>query len=257
MSDAGSSITAEQEESFLRTRAWRTLPTRLFITFAAIDTVFVAIYFLFIAAHRNTAPIFVLFNLDKEGNLPSWYAGTQLFVVAIGYLVLGSRLIPSRARAAALRPLWLLMGLGFTLLSADEVGAVHERMSYTLYRMKIFNFKFLDQWMVLYVGIAVVIAIAFSPWIYRFLRDWRVEVLIFIVGFGVLASGAFAAEVVQISRRWVGMRHLLEIGIEEWLEMFGVTILMLVPYRILSWVMTTPPEHSADLSPVADAGAEA
>lgn len=219
--------------------AWRALPKQLFITLAVFDTLFASAYLVLIALGRHKSELMNAFNLDKEANLPSWYAGTQLFIVAIGYLVLGSRLIPDRRKTAALRPLWLLLGVGFTLLSADEVGALHERMGRTLWRMHIFNFRYLDQWMVLYLLIAVCIALVFGKQLLRFWREWRFEVLLILLGFAVLASGAFVAEIAQISRRWVGAKHLLEIGLEEWLEMLGVTILILPAYRILSYVMTS------------------
>jgi hypothetical protein len=67
-----------------------------------------------------------------------------------------------------------------------------------------------------------------------------------VLGFAVLASGAFAAEMAQIIRRWQGLGHLLEISVEEWLEMFGAKILVLPAYRILSYVMTSDPEPRED-----------
>jgi len=231
--------------------AWRSLPKRLFFALATFDTLFVGVFFAFILLGRNSSQLFTLFNLDKEANLPSWYAGMQLFLIAIGYLVLGSRLVPDRRKAAALRPLWLMLGVGFTLLSADEVGAVHERMGHTLWHLKFFNFRYLDQWMVLYSLIAIVLILVFSKQLLMAWREWRLEVLLFVLGFGVLASGAFVAEIAQISRRWVGTRHLLEIGVEEWLELFGATILALPAYRILSYVMTAAPDPEDGEAPAA------
>ena len=221
--------------------AWRALPKKLFVTLLALDTIFVAVYIALIALGRHKHELFVLFNLDKEANLPSWYAGTQLFIVAIGYLVLGSRLIPDRRKTSVLRPLWLLLGVGFTLLSADEIGAVHERMGHTLKHLKVFNFHYLDQWMVLYLAIALVLAIVFGRQLLTVWREWRSEVLLFFLGFAVLAGGAIAAEMIHISRDMEGMRLLIEVGAEEWLEMFGVTILILPAYRILAYAMGSKP----------------
>ena len=237
--DSQTAVASDDAE--LQRAAWRALPRRLFIALTALDTLFVAAYLALIALGRHKNELFVLFNLDKEANLPSWYAGTQLFIVAIGYLVLGSRLIPVRRKTAILRPLWLLMGVGFTFLSADEVGAVHERMSRPLMRMKVFNFHYLDQWMVLYLLVAAVIIIVFGRLFLWFWREWRTEVMLFALGFGVLAGGAIAAEMVHISRNMEGMRLLLEVGVEEWLEMFGVTILILPAYRILAYAMGSEP----------------
>ena len=246
-----SQVAAAPENADLQKRAWRKLPKRLFITLVALDTFFVGVYLYFVAFGRHKSLLFQVFNLDREANVPSWYAGTQLFLIAIGYLVLGSRLIPDRRKVAVLRPLWILMGVGFTLLSADEVGALHERMGHALKHMKVFSFRYLDQWMVLYLLIAVCIALIFSKQLLRVWKEWRFEVLLFLLGFAVLASGAFVAEIAQISRRWVGTRHLLQIGVEEWLELVGATILTLPAYRILSYAMTSDPDSDQIVTPAA------
>ncbi len=222
--------------------AWLALPKRLFLALIAFDTLFVVAYFAFIALGWNSSKLFELFNLDIEANLPSWYAGIQLFVIATGYLVLGSRLVPDRRKTAVLRPLWLLMGVGYTLLSADEVAGFHERMGSALYRMKVFNIRFTDQWMVLYLLIAACLALVFGKQLLRAWREWRFEVLLLALGFMVLASGGFLLEVAQIYRKWQGFGHLFEIGIEEWLEMLGATIMVLPAYRILSYAMTADAE---------------
>ena len=226
--------------------AWRAFPLRLFLSLATLDTLLVLAYFALIALGRGETAFFAIFNLDKEGNLPSWYAGMQLFIIAVGYFVLGSRLVPDRRRTALLRPLWLVLGLGFTVLSADEISGFHERMGRTLWRMKVFNIRFTDQWMVVYILIAAVLALLLGKQLLRVWREWRFEAMLFLLGFGVLASGAFLAEVAQIYRKWQGFSHLLEIGLEEWLEMFGATILILPAYRILSTVMSSDPDPEAD-----------
>lgn len=228
-------------------RAWRTLPARMFVVLAALDTLLVLAYFALIALGRESTEFFGVFNLDKEANLPSWYAGTQLFIIAIGYLVLGSGLVPERRKAAVLKPLWLVMGVGFTLLSADEVSGLHERMGQTLFRLKVFNVRFVDQWMVLYIVVGACLVLVFGRHLLRAWREWRLEAILFVLGFMVLASGAFAAEMAQIIRRWYGVRHLYQIGVEEWLELFGATILVLPAYRILSYVMM--PEAGDESAP--------
>ena len=229
--------------------AWLALPKWLFLVFGAIDTFFVLFYFAGIAMGWETSKLFDLFNVDMEANLPSWYAGTQLFIVAIGYLVLGSRLVPDRRKTAALRPLWLMLGIGFTVLSADEVGKLHERVGNWMLQHRVFSFHYLDQWMVLYLIIAGVLLVIFGRQLFRACREWPLEAFLFLLGFLVLVSGGFAAEMVQILRRYQGMRHLFLLGMEEWTEMLGVTILILPAYRILSYAMTAAPESEAKAPP--------
>jgi hypothetical protein len=222
--------------------AWLALPKWLFLVFAAIDIFFVLFYFAGIAMGWDSSKLFELFNVDMEANLPSWYAGTQLFIVAIGYLVLGSRLVPDRRKTAALRPLWLMLGIGFTVLSADEVGKLHERIGNWMLRHRVFSFHYLDQWMVLYLIIAGVLLVIFGKQLIRACREWPLEAFLFLLGFMVLACGGFAAEMIQVLRRYQGARHLFLLGMEEWTEMLGVTILVLPAYRILSYAMTAEPD---------------
>jgi len=247
----GPENTVETGEMNPQHAAWRALPKRLFIALAAFDTLLVLAYFAMIALDRNHNSLFAVLNLDKEANLPSWFAGAQLLIIAVGYLVLGSRLIPDRRKVTVLRPLWLALGIGFVLLSADEVSAIHERMGRALRRfhflkVHIFNIKGLDQWMVLYLLIALCLVLIFSKQLIRAWREWRVEALLFVLGFGVLVGGAFIAEMAQIMFRWEGGRLLLEAGFEEWLEMFGASILVLPAYRILSYAMTSDPDLESE-----------
>jgi hypothetical protein len=248
--EQGSDSTAASDSADPQRAAWLALPKRLFLVLGAIDTFFILFYFAGIAMGWNSSKLFELFNVDIEANLPSWYAGTQLFIVAIGYLVLGSRLVPDRRKTAVLRPLWLVLGIGFTVLSADEVGMLHERVGNWMLRHKVFSFHYLDQWMVLYLIIAGLLLLIFGKQLIRACREWPLEALLFLLGFMVLASGGFAAEMMQILRRYQGWRHLFLLGMEEWTEMLGVTILILPAYRILSYAMTAAPE-SGDEGPQA------
>ena len=247
--DEGARSTAVSDSVDRQRAAWLALPKRLFFVLGAIDTLFILFYFAGIAMGWNASKLFELFNVDVEANLPSWYAGTQLFIVAIGYLVLGSRLVPDRRKTAVLRPLWLMLGIGFTVLSADEVGMLHERVGNWMLHHKVFSFHYLDQWMVLYLIIAGLLLLIFGKQLFRACREWPLEALLFLLGFMVLASGGFAAEMMQILRRYQGGRHLFLLGMEEWTEMLGVTILILPAYRILSYAMTAAPESEAAAPP--------
>jgi hypothetical protein len=95
---------------------------------------------------------------------------------------------------------------------------------------------------VLYSLIAICLVLLFSKQLVRAWREWRREALLFALGFMVLASGAFITEMVHIMFRMEGMRLLLEVGVEEWLEMLGAAILVLPAYRILAYAMSSDPD---------------
>jgi hypothetical protein len=225
--------------------AWRRLPRQLFATLLALDAVFVLLYLGAVAVHLAHSRYFILFNLDAEANPPSWYSGTQLFLVAIGFFVLASRLIPERHKVAILRPLWLVLGIGFTLLSMDEIGSIHERIGSLLWKLQIFNrIGFGDQWMWLYAIFGVVLVLIYRKQIVLVWREWRFEVLLFVVGFAVLVLGAFVIEAIHLrfASHFHGIWNYLEVAVEEGFEMLGATILILPAFRILSSAMTSAPD---------------
>jgi hypothetical protein len=61
----------------------------------------------------------VMFALDGEGNLPTWFSSTLFVVAGIGSLALA--LIDARSRS-----LWLLVGLLFVGFSLDDAIGIHE-----------------------------------------------------------------------------------------------------------------------------------
>jgi hypothetical protein len=71
----------------------------------------------------------LLFNLDAESNLPTWYASIQLFVVSIA---LG--IVAWRSRASSRRQTWLFWSLPamFLLFSIDEVAMIHDWLGYKI-----------------------------------------------------------------------------------------------------------------------------
>jgi len=232
-------------------QAWLKLPERIFWTFLAFDGVFVAVYlFSAFVLHAQHSKLFLFVNLDAEANPPAWYSGIQLFVIAIAFFVVWSRLVPERRKITPLRPLWLLLGIGFAYLSADEIGQIHEQLSYAGYLLHL-NARlgghalFGDRWEWLYLAIGVILLIAFWKQLALVSRDWRSESIWFVVGFVLLFFGAFVMEAIHIRfhrRFFFGWREYLEIAFEEGIEMVGATILLLPVFRVLSQAVTSPPE---------------
>lgn len=233
-----SMVAAEKTDS--QRAAWRALPGRLFALLLSFDAFFVAVFLALVVLNLRRTVLFTAFDLDLEANAPSGYSAFQLFLVAIGFLVLGSRLIPERRRAAILRPLWRVLGVGFALIALDEVGKIHERMP--IWRLRVFNIGRIDPWMTMYSVIAVVLAVLLFKQVMLAWREWRGEMMLFLLGIGVLGTGALVLEGVQIVMRWQGPARYFEVAAEEGLEMLGASILALAAYRILSAVMSSDPD---------------
>jgi hypothetical protein len=239
--------TSQQDEVARRRAAWRRVPNRLFAFLVSADFFFVAIFALAIALGFARTRAFALVSLDVETNPPSWYSATQLFGVAVAFLMLGTSLLPLRRRASDLRRLWLVLGIGFTYLSMDEGAALHERMGRILTRV---DFKISvhggGQWIFFYLLLALLLGFFLRKEIVLAWRDWRPELILFIVGFMILASGGVGSEMVEWFQRFGGVAKYVEIGVEEGLEMLGASVIALSAWRVLSWVLSAEPDAEAE-----------
>ena len=222
-------------------QSWRRLPDRLFKTFLTFDVLFVVLYALAVALRFTHSRYFAFVDLDAEANAPAWYSGTQLFMVAIGFYALWSRLIPQRRKVEILRPLWILLGVAFTFLSMDEVASIHERLGSLLWHAKLFNHMgFGDQWMWLYVVIAVVLILIYRKQLAIVWHEWPSETLLFVFGFAVIIFGGVIMEAVhlRLAHHIIGYWNNVEVAFEEGLEMLGATIVLVPVFRTLAYAVT-------------------
>ena len=237
------------EEVSARRDAWKRVPNRVFGFLLGADAFFVAIYALAVALHLTHTRAFALVNLDVETNPPSWYSATQYFLIAMAFILIGSKLLPYRKRASELRRLWTVLGVGMLYLSMDEGAAIHERMGRVLTRV---GFKVSlhggGQWVFFYVLLAVLLLIYVRKDIVPAWQRWRPELMIFVLGFAILAAGAVGSEMIQWFEKFSGVFHWIEIGCEEGLEMFGASFVAWSAYRILGYVMSAPPDSEIEVA---------
>ena len=105
------------------------IPRRILTFVLAVDVAWLLLYLLALATATHTPNLFFMMNLKAEGNPPTWWFGTQDMLVAITFLLLGSRLFASDSRVQPVRRLFLALGIGFACISADEVGQIHEKFA--------------------------------------------------------------------------------------------------------------------------------
>src|SRR5688572_27691230 len=100
-------------------------------TLIAIEVLIVSIY---VATTLSSSPsqLRVLFNLDDEANIPSWFSSVQLF--SIGAVLLLATASPLRNRDHV-RGLLAVLGAGFIFLSMDEAAVIHEKVTTVLARV--------------------------------------------------------------------------------------------------------------------------
>jgi len=149
-----------------------------------------------------------VFDLDEEASFGTWYSAVILLVAA--------RLLVAQARAMrsdgdTSRAWWLVLGIGFHVLSIDEVVGLHELLNTMMEEM---------DWTVVGFWIVGLVGLSYLPflWGYR----WRTAGLFLLAG-AVYAGGAVGGE------HWSGadvnsLRYNMWTALEEGMEMTGVIL---------------------------------
>ena len=98
---------------------------RAIVTFFALDAIVAALYLVARATGPWRRGVSQFFDLNREGNLPTWFSSMQWLCVAVALAGFAWRLV-RRAESGG-RPLLALTFL-FLCMSLDEVAQIHERL---------------------------------------------------------------------------------------------------------------------------------
>ena len=108
----------------------------------------------------------------------------QLFLLALGFLMLASGFLPMRRRVWDLRRLWLVLGFAFMYMSMDEGGQFHERLRPVLMRLHFnMNYRNEKRWVFFYLLVAVVLVFVLRRQLLQAWRTLRTESLLFVARF--------------------------------------------------------------------------
>jgi hypothetical protein len=158
-----------------------------------------------------------IFDLDEEESFGTWFSTTILLFASVLSLLVAASL---RSAADNMHRWWTTLGLGFGLLSIDEVVGLHE----------LFNTLYEDvPWTTAGFSLFVLAGFCFLPFLWHY--RWRTSSLFVVAGI-VYASGAIGIE------RYSGtdinsLGYNMLTALEEGLEMFGVIIVI---YALLDFI---------------------
>jgi hypothetical protein len=158
-----------------------------------------------------------IFDLDEEESFGTWFSTTILLFASVLSLLVAASL---RSAADSMHRWWAMLGLGFGLLSIDEVVGLHE----------LFNTLYQDvPWTTAGISVFVLAGFCFLPFLWHY--RWRTSGL-FVVAGVIYASGAIGVE------RYSGtdinsLGYNMLTGLEEGLEMLGVIIVI---YALLDFI---------------------
>lgn len=201
----------------------------IFLFFSA-DVALVTFYLVFTLVGNplgNDSP--VLFDLNGEGNIPAWYSAMKLFTVAICAYFYG-RLVLLEDKFAG----WLILlgAAGFAYLSMDEGSTLHEKIG-DRFNMLVSGtgeltakpiFETTGLWMV-FLGPPLFIALVGGVIYLR--KRLSIPNHVFVKALAGITIFVVAAAPGDIAYNYVsGNARILQIAIEEFSEMIGVSLIL-------------------------------
>lgn len=222
---------AENSFSLLSIKEARALIACFFVADACLASAYL---FLFLYGNPigNDQP--GMFDLGAEGNVPSWYSATKLFIVALCIYFYG-RFIVLRDKLPGL--LILAGALLFVFLSLDEGGQLHERFGDRLTQLTAGGreetaFEVTGLWMVFFgppLFLALVGGIVFLR------RRLSIPYGIFAKALTGAVVFVIAAAPGDILVNYLsGNALVVQTGIEEFGEMVGVTLILWATMTLLA-----------------------
>ena len=205
---------------------------RVAFTLVAVLAVLVVVHVLAMQANFNSALglkekfgfhywQLAFFDLDEEESFGTWFNSGLLLLAAV-LLVHRARVL--RAQGKAWHRWWRIMGIGFCVMSMDEIAGMHEWM----------NSMMKDTpWTVIGFPIFGLVALAYLPFLWHY--RWRTGLLFLLAG-AIYGGGAVGVE--HFTDSDVNSLHYnMWTALEEGMEMLGVIVLI---YTVLDHVRGTP-----------------
>lgn len=149
-----------------------------------------------------------VFDLDAEESFGTWFSSGMLLMASV-FLFHQSRVL--RVQKRQWHRWWLVLAIGFVVLSVDEVVALHELLN-----------TFMDEtsWTVIGFPILVAVGLSFLPFLWA--HRWRTGVLFVLAG-AIYGGGAVGVE--HYTGAEVNSLHYnMWTTLEEGMEMFGVVL---------------------------------
>jgi len=213
----------------------------LFLVSASFLALDLTIYFYDVIEYRK---IQKLFDITREGNIPTWFASTQALLIAFCAFILGFYHRTNKETKAFI--IWLLIGLFFFIIAVDDAARIHERIGslfgHSMRQIednsqlaeKALNFPSYF-WQLVFVPFLGLCSLMMFFFFIREMKGFDL-LLVFCLGIGcyVIAvcldyidglSHPYASLVGNSSLDEDDFKHLSR-AIEEFIEMFGTTLIL-------------------------------
>ncbi len=180
---------------------------------------------LFTTGHDSVYGMIHLFDLDSEGNIPSFFSALILLLV---WLTIGLISELKRASRAAFAVEWAVLSYAFLYLALDEITSIHEL--FTRPTQKLLGGLSEHMRYSAWVIPAMIVVAAGLFWMRRFLRHLpRPTVMWLVLAAGLYLGGAVGVEFLggdYAERHGTNWIYYLMVAAEEGLEMSGAIVFL-------------------------------
>lgn len=168
--------------------------------------------------------LFRLFNLSEEGNVPTWFAATTLFLSAV---LLGVTWRVVREAGEPFARHWAFLALIFLFIAIDEAAGIHELLILPVRALLSTRRALYFAWVIPYGIAVVVVGLAYARFMLALPRR---TALLFLAAALLYVAGAIGMEMLSPwVYDWTGevtLPMFVMLLVEETLEMVGVAILV-------------------------------
>lgn len=216
---------------------------RLIFVLIAVEFLLCLLYYVNYALGQPAQILHNLLNLDGEVGIVAWLSSVQLFSIGVVFLL---AYLKNKDRR-----LFLLLGIAFIFLSADEGAAIHEKLS-SLLRSYNWQFTFdggLGGWIPFYLLAGLVLFLIVFRDLLALFRYHPRAVLWLGFGLGLFILGGVVLEVISYQFLRTDLYSLVyqgEVMLEEGLELIGESLML---YGVLTLVNAPRPAAQAAPQP--------
>lgn len=213
--------------------ALKPLATKILILLLVVELMLVGCYWVDVLTGASIQLLHGLFDLDGEGNIPTWFSSAQLIFVALALWNISLQQRPVVQRPQATRIFFALAGCGAIYVSLDETAQIHERITASIgqrYVDWLPSFAGSHLWLLL-IALAGILTLTrlFLSDLLAIWREHRRLVTVAALGIGIGLAGGMGLETLGyklLHGDRTTLWYKVEVTLEEFMEMLGASLIL-------------------------------
>jgi hypothetical protein len=219
-----------------KARSLHELANKILVGTIIVELVLVGVYWFDILSGGHYQIVHVLFDLDGEANIPSWFSSAQLLFIALAFWTHALR---QPARVHPSRLFFIAAGCAAVYVAMDETAQIHESVTGWLGKRYIDwlpRFTITHFWMIM-LAVAIVITLIklFARDLIAIWQGHRVLALTGLLGICIGLGGGMGLESLGY-KLLHGVRtslwYKVEVTFEEFMEMLGASLILYATLKL-------------------------